>query len=193
MSTETLKTWLEYVECAKRGLVTHPETAESCLDTVATAIREAIATERLGDLSFLEPRDGRLHTKLGQKGKQDPYGWVYVNKYGIDSVPASKEWCETRVSRYGGSMFPLYTAELVHEPVAWTDENFLAIFVSQDIAEDMGAGVPLYTAPPAAQIAFDFETLYNFATKYGVDYDTLCDAVRQCVSINTAAHVQKGN
>ncbi len=31
------------------------------------------------------------------------------------------------------------------EPVAWTDENFMRIYVSQDIAEDMGADVPLYS------------------------------------------------
>mgnify|MGYP000013400065 CR=1 FL=1 len=43
--------------------------------------------------------------------------------------------------------------EQAEEPVAWTDENFTEIFVSQDIAEDMGAVVPLYTTPPAAQPA----------------------------------------
>ena len=37
------------------------------------------------------------------------------------------------------------------EPVAWTDEDYTEIFVSKDIAEDMGASVALYTAPHPAQ------------------------------------------
>jgi hypothetical protein len=37
------------------------------------------------------------------------YAWVYVNKYGVDSMPESKEWCEAMVSGHGGSMFALYT------------------------------------------------------------------------------------
>jgi hypothetical protein len=40
---------------------------------------------------------------------QEPYAWVYVNKYGVDSVPAAKEWCDAMVFGYGGSIFPLYT------------------------------------------------------------------------------------
>jgi hypothetical protein len=40
---------------------------------------------------------------------QEPYAWVYVNKYGVDSIPASKDWCAVMVSGHGGSMFPLYT------------------------------------------------------------------------------------
>ena len=38
------------------------------------------------------------------------YAWVYVNKYGVEALPASKYWCTAMVSRHGGSMFPLYTA-----------------------------------------------------------------------------------
>lgn len=38
------------------------------------------------------------------------YAWVYVNKYGVDSIPASKDWCAAMASGHGGSMFPLYTA-----------------------------------------------------------------------------------
>ena len=34
------------------------------------------------------------------------------------------------------------------EPVAWTDEDFTQLIVSEDIAKDIGATVPLYTAPP---------------------------------------------
>ena len=33
------------------------------------------------------------------------------------------------------------------EPVAWTDENFMALYVSEDIAEDQGANIRLYTRP----------------------------------------------
>ena len=48
-----------------------------------------------------------------QQEAQEPskaYAWVYVNKYGVESIPASKYWCTAMVSRHGGSMFPLYTA-----------------------------------------------------------------------------------
>ena len=34
------------------------------------------------------------------------------------------------------------------KPIAWTDENFTELIVSEDIAKDIGATVPLYTAPP---------------------------------------------
>lgn len=34
------------------------------------------------------------------------------------------------------------------EPVAWTDENFMTLHVSKDIAEMEGANVALYAAPP---------------------------------------------
>ena len=34
------------------------------------------------------------------------------------------------------------------EPVAWTDENFTELAIDEDIAKDIGATVPLYTAPP---------------------------------------------
>ena len=34
------------------------------------------------------------------------------------------------------------------EPVAWTDEDFTELIVSEDIAKDIGATVPLYTSPP---------------------------------------------
>lgn len=60
---------------------------------------------------------GKLHAAIKAvlaQPEQEPvglkaYAWVYVNKYGVDSVPASKEWCEVMVSGHGGSMFPLYT------------------------------------------------------------------------------------
>lgn len=48
-----------------------------------------------------------------QQEAQEPskaYAWVYVNKYGVESIPASKDWCTAMVSGHGGSMFPLYTA-----------------------------------------------------------------------------------
>jgi hypothetical protein len=49
---------------------------------------------------------------------QEPvaHSWVYVNKYGLESVPASLAWCQAAVSRYGGSMFPLYAAPKQVEP-----------------------------------------------------------------------------
>ena len=34
------------------------------------------------------------------------------------------------------------------KPIAWTDEDFTELIVSEDIAKDIGATVPLYTAPP---------------------------------------------
>lgn len=34
------------------------------------------------------------------------------------------------------------------EPVAWTDENFMRLYVSKDIADIEGANVELYAAPP---------------------------------------------
>ena len=34
------------------------------------------------------------------------------------------------------------------EPIAWTDEDFTELIVSEDIAKEIGATVPLYTAPP---------------------------------------------
>ena len=34
------------------------------------------------------------------------------------------------------------------KPVAWTDEDFTELIVSEDIAKDIGATVPLYTSPP---------------------------------------------
>jgi len=34
------------------------------------------------------------------------------------------------------------------EPVAWTDEDFTELIVSEDIAKDIGATIPLYTSPP---------------------------------------------
>ena len=41
-----------------------------------------------------------------------------------------------------------WDAEHSEKPVAWTDENFTELIVSEDIAKDIGATVPLYTAPP---------------------------------------------
>ena len=34
------------------------------------------------------------------------------------------------------------------KPVAWTDEDFTQLIVSEDIAKDIGATVPLYASPP---------------------------------------------
>ena len=34
------------------------------------------------------------------------------------------------------------------KPIAWTDENFTELAIDEDIAKDIGATVPLYTAPP---------------------------------------------
>lgn len=59
------------------------------------------------------------------------YTWVYVDKYGIDSKPAAKEWCEEMIGLHGGSMFALYTeapavahppAEVVRELVEALDQ-----------------------------------------------------------------------
>lgn len=53
-----------------------------------------------------------LYTAPKQEAQEPSkaYAWVYVNKYGVESIPASKDWCTAMVSGHGGSMFPLYTA-----------------------------------------------------------------------------------
>ena len=64
---------------------------------------EAFGSTKVGDIFYTAP----------EQGAQEPskaYAWVYVNKYGVESIPASKYWCTAMVSRHGGSMFPLYTA-----------------------------------------------------------------------------------
>ena len=41
-----------------------------------------------------------------------------------------------------------WDAEHSEKPIAWTDEDFTELIVSEDIAKDIGATVPLYTSPP---------------------------------------------
>ena len=55
------------------------------------------------------------------------------------------------------------------KPVAWTDEDFTQLIVSEDIAKDIGATVPLYTAPPKreSEPVIDKSAAIRIATSLG--------------------------
>lgn len=47
------------------------------------------------------------------------------------------------------------------EPIAWTDENFMSLYVSKDIAEIEGANVELYASPPKREPLRDEQIEYE--------------------------------
>lgn len=84
------------------------------------------------------------------QGPSKAYAWVYVNKYGVDSIPASKDWCATMVSGHGGSMFPLYTAPQPAPVVGRMSPSKEWLETRLAIADDsdVQAGVPSKNARP---------------------------------------------
>ena len=83
-----------------------------------------------------------------------------------------------------------WDAEHSEKPVAWTDEDFSELIVSEDIAKDIGATVPLYASPPKREPLTDDEIadLWRAQIFHIVDLKLAKDFVRDI----EAAHGIKG-
>jgi len=62
------------------------------------------------------------------------------------------------------------------KPVAWTDEDFTELIVSEDIAKDIGATVPLYASPPQRKPLTD-EQMEQIHQQYGGNIKKIMRAV----------------
>lgn len=56
------------------------------------------------------------------------------------------------------------------QPTAWTDEHFTQLVIHEDIAQDMGANIQLYTYPPQRKPLSD-ERLQKLMYDYGYEAD----------------------
>lgn len=110
--------WLKYEGEARRMIAlvrTHvpaPQPASVSSDTLYL-LRRLLSNQHTLTGPELRAELEKIVGEAYQQEAQEPskaYAWVYVNKYGVDSIPASKDWCAAMVSGHGGSMFPLYTA-----------------------------------------------------------------------------------
>lgn len=91
----------------------------------------------------------------------------------------------------GGYTIPLYRHPPVHnvKPVAWTDEDFTELIVSEDIAKEIGATVPLYTAPPKREPLTDAQLELIWA-EFGLAMQPTRKAIARAIE---AAHGIKGD
>lgn len=124
----------------------------------------------------------------------EPYAWIYVDQYGLDSKSAAKEWCQEMIRLHGGSMFPLYTRPpqtAQKDPVAYrVTVNFMGktreFFTDLcSVAESLkthydGFIQPLYTEAPAvaqppAEVVRELTKAVQqmrLAIEWALDWDT---------------------
>lgn len=78
-----------------------------------------------------------------------------------------------------------------NEPVAWTDINFTNIYISEMVANENNADVPLYTSPPKREPLTD-EQIKDALVSVDAETKRLPSGFRDFARAIEAAHGIKG-